>query len=410
MRSSGLPLSNNPITRERAFWAMAAIAVLFPGISAVPTPLYSLYQDLWGFSDAVLTGVFAVYVVALLVSLVIFGSLSDHLGRRPVLLGTILIEAVSLVAFLAAGSVVTLLLARIIQGLATGAALATIGAVIVDLQPEDAPKRGGVINGVAPLAGLALGAVGCGILIEFAPWPTSLIFVILLAGLAAAALAVWRAPETSAMRPGALGSLKPRVGLPAHLRPQLLALLPIMLAGWALGGLYLSLGPSIASSSMSGDGYLTGAIVVALLCGTGALTVFVLREREPRSVIQLAAGWLATGLTVSLTGLLLDVVALALVGTFVSGIGFGASSLGSFGALAQMSERETRGELFTLAFVISYVAFSVPAVLAGLASDRFGLDATALVYGAAILVVALIAFLAARRQHPRQDSNLRHPA
>lgn len=389
---------------------MAAIAVLFPGISAVPTPLYSLYQDMWGFSDAVLTEVFAIYVVALLVSLLVFGSLSDHVGRRPVLLGAILVEALSLVAFLIAGDVAALVLARTVQGLATGAALATIGAVIVDLQPDHAPKRGGVVNGVAPLAGLAIGAIACGLLIEYAPWPTSLIFIVLLVALAVAAVAVWLAPETSTMRPGARQAFKPRLGLPHHLWPDFISLLPIMLAGWALGGLYLSLGPSIAASFISGGGYLTGALVVAALCGTGALTVFVLREREPRSVIQLAAAWLAGGIAISLAGLELDIGLLALTGTFVSGIGFGASSLGSFGALAQMSEPETRGELFSLAFVISYVAFSVPAVISGFASDRFGLHDTALVYGAVIFVVSLIAFVAARGKHPRQDSNLRHPA
>ena len=410
MTSFRLPPAARPTTHSRAFWAMASIAVLFPGISAVPSPLYSLYQDMWGFSDAVLTEVFAVYVVALLASLLLFGSLSDHIGRRPVLLGAIVLETLSLVAFLAAGGVATLVLARVVQGLATGAALATIGAVIVDLQPEHAPKRSGVVNGVAPLAGLAIGAIACGLLIQFAPWPTSLIFIVLIVALLAAALAVWFAPETSTLRPGARASLKPRVGLPPHLWPDFVTLLPIMLAGWALGGLYLSLGPSIAASFISGESYLTGALVVAALCGTGALTVFVLREREPRSIIQLAAAWLAVGIAISLAGLEFESGPLALAGTFVSGIGFGASSLGSFGALAQMSEPDTRGELFSLAFVISYLAFSVPAVLAGFASDRFGLHTTAMIYGAVILVVTIVAFFAARKKHPRQDSNLRHPA
>ena len=182
---------------------MAGIAVTFPAISAVPSPLYALYQDMWGFSDAVLTEVFAIYVVALLVSLLVFGALSDHVGRRPVLLGAIFFEALSLILFLVANDVAALAIARVIQGLATGVALATLSAVIVDLQPEHAPKRSGVVNGVAPLAGLALGALGCGLLIQFAPWPTSLVFIVLLVALALSAVAVWLSPETSTLRPGA---------------------------------------------------------------------------------------------------------------------------------------------------------------------------------------------------------------
>ena len=389
---------------------MAAIAVTFPAISAVPSPLYSLYQDMWGFSDAVLTEVFAIYVVALLFSLLVFGSLSDHVGRRPVLLAAIACEAFSLLLFLASGGVVMLALARVIQGLATGVALATLSAVIVDLQPEYAPKRSGVVNGVAPLAGLALGALGCGLLVQFAPWPTSLIFIILLVALAFSAVAVWKAPETSALRPGGRASLVPKVGLPAHLRADFMSLLPIMVAGWALAGLYLSLGPSIAATFIEQDPYLTGAVVVTALCGTGALTVYLLREREPRSVIRFAAAWLSIGIAINLVGMVLDLGPLALAGTIVSGIGFGASALGSFGVLVDLPHPDERGELFAFAYVVSYVAFSVPAVIGGIASDHFGLDSTATVYGAVILLVTIVAFFTAGRKHPRQDSNLRHPA
>jgi len=389
----------------RAFWAMAAIAVTFPAISAVPSPLYALYQDRWGFSAATLTEVFAIYVLALLISLLVFGSLSDHVGRRPVLLGSILIEAVSLVAFLTAGDVTALAVARVIQGLATGAALSTLGAVIVDLQPDEHPKRSGVVNGVAPLAGLAFGALGCGLLIQLAPWPTSLVFIILLVALAFAAVAVWFSPETSTLRPGARDSLKPKIGLPAHLRTDFLALTPIIVAGWALGGLYLSLGPSIAAIFIDSEGYLTGALVLTALCGTGALTVYFLREREPASVIRLAAGWLFVGIGMSLIGLELDKAAIALAGTFVSGIGFGASALGSFGVLAAMATPDERGELFAFAYVLSYLAFSIPAVIGGFAADHFGLHDTAIIYGAVVLLVTAIAFVAATVRTPGQATN-----
>ena len=174
-----------------------------------------------------------------------------------------------------------------------------------------------------------------------------------------------------------------------------------MIAGWALAGLYLSLGPSIAATFIDSNGYLTGALVVAVLCGTGAVTVYLLRAREPRSVIRMAAAWLAAGIFVTLAGIELDLAPLAFAGTLVSGIGFGAAALGSFGVLVNLADPDERGELFALAYVLSYLAFSLPAVAGGFAADQFGLTNTALIYGAVILVVAIIAFFAANPARTR---------
>ena len=389
------------LSHARAFWAMAAIAVTFPAASAVPSPLYTVYQERWGFSASTLTEVFAVYALALLASLLIVGALSDHVGRRPVLGAAIVGEALSLVLFLVAGDVTTLVVARIVQGFATGAALSTLGAALIDLQPAHAPRRGGLVNGVAPLVGLALGALGCGLLVQLAPAPTTLVFVVLLVMLAASAVAVALAPETSEMRPGARASLRPRVRLPAHLRGEVLAIVPILVASWALGGLYLSLGPSVAASLLGVGSHLVGGLVVSALCGTGALAAFALRDRDTRDVLLVAAAFLVAGIAITLGGLELELLSLAAAGTLVAGIGFGAAALGGFGTLARIAAPAERGEVFAVAFVISYLAFSLPAVAAGFAATSFGLRDTALVYSAAILVLSLLALAGARTARRR---------
>ena len=400
--SASLPLTSNrrfSISHGRAFWAMAAIAVTFPAASAVPSPLYSVYQEEWGFSSSTLTEVFGIYAVALLASLLVVGALSDHVGRRPVLFVAIAAEALSLVLFLVAGDVYMLALARIVQGLATGAALSTLSATLIDLQPEHAPKRGGVVNGVAPLAGLALGALGCGLLVQLAPAPTSLVFVILLVALAGSAVAVYLSPETSKLRPGARASLRPRVGLPERLRKDMLAVTPILIASWSLGGLYMSLGPSVASDVLGVGSRLTGGLVVAALCGTGALAAYGFRDRDTRDVLRIAAVFLVAGMAVTLLGLDLGLMILALAGTIVAGIGFGAAALGGFGTLARVADPSERGEVFALAYVLSYLAFSLPAIAGGFAATSFGLRNTSLVYGAAIALISLLALASAQVQH-----------
>ena len=389
------------LSHNRAFWAMAAITVTFPAASAVPSPLYSVYQQEWGFSASTLTEVFAIYALALLASLLVVGALSDHVGRRPVLGAAILGEAISIVLFLVAGNVEMLALARVVQGLATGAALSTLGAVLIDLQPAHDQTRGGVVNGVAALGGLAFGALGCGLLIQLAPAPTTLVFVVLLVMLAGSAIAVWLSPETSTLRPGARASLRPRVGLPARLRGDALTIGPALIASWSLGGLYMSLGPSVAATLLGVHSRLVGGLVVAALCGTGALTAYTMRARPPRDVLRFAAGLLVVGLTITLVGLDLEVLAVAAAGTVVAGIGFGAAALGCFGTLAQAAAPAERGEVMALAYVVSYLAFSLPAVAAGFAATEVGLRSTALVYGAAILAISLVALAGAQLQRTR---------
>ncbi len=390
------PDRSRRLSRPVAFAAIAAIFVTFSAASAAPSPLYVVYQHLWGFSATTLTLVFAVYVAGLIGSLLSLGALSDHIGRRPVLAAAIALEAVALIFFLAAGDVQVLLLARLLQGIATGAAMTTVGAALVDLNPPHAPGRAGLINGIAPVSGLAVGALGTGALVQYAPEPTHLIYALLLAGMVLAGLIVARIPETSSRRPGAAASLRPRLGIPARLRADVLALAPIIVASWAIGGLYLSLGPSVAAGVFGLSSHLIGGLVVTLLCGTGAITSFVLRKVPTPRVLAIAGVLLTVGSVVSVFGLELDSVTVAAVGTVLSGIGFGASALASFGTLATLAAPHERGELLAVALVIAYTAFSVPAVIAGLAATSAGLHETALIYGSAVAVLGAAALLAQR--------------
>ena len=377
-----------------AFGAITAIFVLFAAAASAPTPLYVVYQKAWGFPNSTLTVIFAVYVLGLIGSLLVLGGLSDHVGRRPVLLAAIALEAVAFVLFFIAGDVMVLLFARVAQGIATGAAFSTLGATLIDLNPPRSPGRAGLVNSVAPISGLALGALGCGALVQFAPAPTHLVFALLLAGTVIAGVAVARMPETSARRPGAIASLAPIVGIPARLRPDVYALVPILVASWALGGLYLSLGPSVAVSLFGLSNHLIGGLVVTLLCAAGALTAFGLRSWPTNTVLGISAVLLSAGTALTLAGVEVHTVALAAAGTLVAGVGFGASGLASFGTLSRIASPGERSELFAVALVIAYLAFSLPAVAAGFASTLVGLHATMVVYSLGVVALGLVALAA----------------
>ncbi|GAA4556251.1 MFS transporter [Planotetraspora kaengkrachanensis] len=391
------------IPRRAGFWLVGGTLLAFMAASSTPSPLYVVYQQRWHFSAAVLTAVFAVYVLALLIALLTVGGISDHVGRRPVLATALLAEAAAMVVFMAADGVGLLLLARILQGLATGAAAGAISAAVVDLQPG--PRQGALTNSVAPTVGLAVGALGAGLLLQYAPAPTTLPFALLAVVFVILAAAVAFLPETVSRRPGALSSLRPRASVPPQARRAFLTAVPCLVATWAMGGLYLSLGGSVTASVLHVSNHLVGGLVVTTLTGAGAVASVVVRDMDPRRVMTAGSASLAIGTALTMTAIALESAPLFFVGTAVAGSGFGAAFLGAFRSLAQLAEPAERAELFASIYVVSYLAFSVPAVLAGLAVPSAGLHDTATAYGALVLVLALLAVVAgAVARRPRQDA------
>jgi MFS family permease len=234
------------LPRPVAFWLVGAALGVFLFAASAPSPLYVVYQAEFAFSGITLTSVFAVYVVALLATLLFTGSLSDAVGRRPVLIGAMLVEIAAMALFVVARDVTWLFAARIVQGVATGAATGALSASLIDLGPARNPSLGPLVNSVVPGAGLAVGALGTGLLVQYAPAPTQLVFFLLVGALTLAVLGTLAMREPLANPSRGSAPLRPRVGVPREARGRFAGAAPSLVATWALGGLYLSLGPSVA--------------------------------------------------------------------------------------------------------------------------------------------------------------------
>ncbi len=219
---------------------LTAILMAFLAAAAAPTPLYALYRESWQFSPALLTLAFSIYAGGLMLALLVFGSLSDHLGRRPLIRAALIIELLAMSVFLYANSVELLIAARLLQGFATGIATAVLGAAMLDIDRE----RGPLINSVAPMLGMALGALGSSALVQFGGDPLHRVYVWLLAVFALALVLLRWLPESVSRQPGALASLKPRIRIPPQARRAFWSVAPLNASLWALGGFYLSLGPT----------------------------------------------------------------------------------------------------------------------------------------------------------------------
>ena len=372
------------------FPALAGLLFTFFMAASAPSPLFGVFQRAWGFSSAMLTLAFGIYALALLAALLVFGSLSDHLGRRPVVLVATALELLAMLLFVRARGIGGLLLARAVQGLATGLASGALSAAVVEAAPASQKRLGALVSSVSPLAGLAVGALLTGVMLGTVRHPVPWVFggLALAFGLALPALVAWS--EAAVRRPGAWASLRPRVAVPASVRADFKAGLPVLAVVWALGGLFLSLVPSLLRQVFGADqGWVHGA-VIATLAGVGALAPPLMRGLSAKRAMGFAVGCLATGVALLQAALVQPTLAGFWVATALAGVGFGGAFSAQVQRLSQQVETRQRGELFAAIFVVSYLAFSLPAMLAGVMVPLLGLPLTAGIYLGGLLLLSLL--------------------
>lgn len=379
------------VQRRTAFWILAALLAAFLFASAVPSPLYVVYQEQWSFSDITLTSVFAVYALALLGALLVVGSISDHIGRRPTLLAALVVEVVAMLAFAVADGVGWLFAARTLQGAATGTAAGAISAALLDLQPRSKPWLGALAGAVAPMAGLALGALSAGLLGDYAPHPTRLVFWLLVGAFVVGIIAVAAIPETVVSDGGWRRALRPSLAVPRQARAAFVAAIPCMVAVWALGGLILSLGGSLTAGVLGQSSHLAAALPIVVITGVSGVTSIRLRETSASATAKGGLVALIAGIATALTALVAESGALFLAGAAIAGLGFGPAFAGVFRVLTGLAPPNQRAGLVSSILTVAYLAFSLPAILAGAAVPDVGLRETAEIYGAALIALAALA-------------------
>jgi predicted MFS family arabinose efflux permease len=373
-----------------AFLLLASITVSFLAGSSAPTPLYPLYMAQWELTPLMVTLIFGIYALAVLLALLVAGRLSDHLGRRPVLLTAALAQAATMVLFGTATSLTGLLIARVVQGLTTGAAIGAIGAAMIDLDKT----RGTVANAVAPPFGTAIGALVSGVLVQYLPFPTHLVYAVFAVVFILQAIGLAYMTESIAPRGSVLSSLKPQLSLPRATREPLLLALPVLVAVWALAGFYGSLAPMLVRSMLGSNTPLLGGLALFVLAAFGGLSVLVLQHREPKDMMMFGVASLFAGVAIAVASLPYSAVAVFFVGTAIAGVGFGAAFQGAVRSVVPFAAPHERAGVLSIVFIICYIAMGVPAVAAGWMIAQHGnILATAQIFGAVIMTLAGAALL-----------------
>jgi predicted MFS family arabinose efflux permease len=384
-----------------AFYLQASLVVSFLAGSSAATPLYAIYQAAWGFSPITITVVFGIYAIAVLVALLTTGSLSDHVGRKPVLFAAIAMQMVAMIVFATAGGVDALIAARVLQGLATGAASSALGAGLLDIDRA----KGTMANAISPMTGTATGALGASLLVQFLPAPTVLVYVVLLAVFVAQGIGVAMMTESVEPKPGALASLRPHVAVPAAARAAMLAVAPALVAIWAVVGFYGSLGPALARAIAQSHSRLLGGLALAALAASGVVTVLVAHQRDARALQRRGGLALIAGVATVLASIAAGSIAMFFIGTIATGAGFGAVFQGALRRVLPLARAHERAGLVSIVYVICYISMGVPAVIAGIAVVSCGsITLAAYGYGIAVIVLAAIALALIDRETDRETA------
>ena len=368
--------------------------------ATLPTPLYPIYERELGFGGVMVTLVFAAYAVGVTAALLLFGRLSDQVGRRAVLLPGLVLAAVSSAVFLIPDSIAALFVGRVLSGLSAGIFTGTATAALVDMAPMGRQNRYSLLGASVNMLGLGLGPVVAGALAEYAPAPLDLPYLVHIGMVLVAGVAVWMIAEPIDVPEGPVSWRPQTVSVPPEVRGVFVRAAIAGFSGFAVLGLFTAVSPAFLTQVLGvPDHFVTGLVVFTLL---GASTVGQVASSRVglRPALLVGCAALVVGVLVVGAGLTLATLWVLVAGAAIAGVGQGMSFRAGLGAVNAGSPPERRSEVASSFFLVLYVGISLPVIGEGVASAAFGLVTAGVVFAGIVALLALVAFVSLLRQRP----------
>lgn len=364
----------------------AVFAVCMAG-TTLPTPLYPLYQEKFGFSELTVTVVYAVYAFGVIAVLLLTGNVSDAVGRRPVLLWGLGFAAASAVCFLCATGLGWLYVGRLFSGLSAGLFTGAATVYVIELAPDGGASRATFVATAANMGGLGCGPLLAGILAQYAPWPLYLPFVVHLALVTgSAAVLLWLPEAVRERRP--LSTVRPqRPGVPPQVRKVFGPAAVASFVGFALFGVFTSVSPAFLAESLDVDNHAVSGLVVALAFFSSTAGQLVVGRVGLERSLPLGCAGLLAGLALLAGALHWDLLSLVVLSAIVGGVGQGLAFRGALSAVAQASPADHRASVISTLFVVAYAGISVPVIGVGVLTGPIGLEGAGLVFIACMAVL-----------------------
>lgn len=371
--------------------------------TTLPTPLYGLYRERLGFSELMVTIVFAVYAVGVIAVLLLAGNFSDEVGRRPVLLCALGLSAASALCFLFEGGLPLLFIGRLLSGFAAGLFSGTATVTVLELAPPGHEARAGFAATAANMGGLGCGPLLAGLLAQYAPWPLRLPFVVHLALVAVASVLTWFLPET-VEHPKRRSRLRPQgLVVPPEMRGVFAPSALAAFAGFALLGLFTAVAPAFVTQTLDEpDLAVLGAVVfsvfLASTVGQSLMGRLGVRRALPGGCLVLVVGLVLVG-----TSLAVGSLALLVAGAVLAGLGQGLAFRAAMAAVSGAAPPEHRGGTVSALFAVAYAGISLPVVGVGALTLWLGLKGAGLTFTVCVVVLVACVGLYVLRRPPTES-------
>lgn len=387
-------------SRDRSAFGKAAtvgtvacmIGVLFAG-STVVTPLYVIYKQEFGFSQITLTLIYAAYVIGNLAALLVFGRISDQIGRRRTAATAMGIAIVGALVYLFARGIVSLYVGRVLSGLAIGIGAGTGTAWLAELIAEKDRSRATVIATSANFAGLGIGALLAGLLADYAPWPLRTPFIAYLAALLAVAILLAFAAETVARPLGTLRqlSIRPRAAVPATIRPRFVAPAVTGFGAMALVAFFAALVPSVLASELHETRHAIAGAIFLELAAIVALVIAATRALSSRTAMLISLGLMLPSVALLVGAQFAASMTLMIAATALCAVAVALGYRGSLQMVNQIAPEDRRAEVVSAYFICGFLGNALPVIGIGVVSTLASPNVASVVFAVMIAAFAAIA-------------------
>lgn len=390
------------LSPRASFYTAAVVAGLALWASAAPTVVYPLYAEEWDLTPTVTTAIFAAYPVVLVTVLVVFGNLSDFIGRRAAILIGLAALALGSAIFGLAPNLGWVFAGRTLMGIGVGLSLSPATAAMLEFGGPSRAHRASSTTTAATATGIAFATLLGGALVQYAPQPLHLSFwVLVFATVVTGALALFfprQLPDENMAR------WRPRaLRVPRGARREFVAGALGISAAFSVGAVFLALGAQIARELIGSDNVFVDGAVLSISAVTIGIVAILSRRLAPRVALIAGPPALALGLAAVLASAVTNSLVLFVLASVLSGTGYSLMFSGGLGTVSSTASAHDRGAVISAAYVIGYLIQAVSTLGLGALATHLGL-LTALEIGAPILVALGAASLLLAKAPGRRDA------